>query len=56
MAAYNDEVPAFEALLAREGGDFPRFFAEVRKLAALDTEQRDAALRALAGTTTAVAP
>ncbi len=49
MAAYNDDVPAFEALLARQGGDLPRFFAEVRKLAALDPSARETALRALSG-------
>jgi len=49
LAAYNDDVPAFEALLAREGGDLPRFFAAVKKLAALDAGAREAALRALSG-------
>ena len=34
-AAYNDLVPAFERLFEREGGDFERFYAEVRRLAAL---------------------
>ncbi|SPE35908.1 putative aminopeptidase [Burkholderiales bacterium] len=48
MAAYQDDVPAFEALLAREHGDLRRFFLEVKKLAALTPEERDARLRALA--------
>jgi predicted aminopeptidase len=48
LAAYEDAVPAFDALLAREDGDLPRFFAQVRKLAALAPAQRDEAMRALA--------
>jgi len=52
IGAYNDLVPAFEALLAREGGDLPRFYAAVRALAALPRAEREAALRsALAGRT-----
>jgi predicted aminopeptidase len=35
LAAYDALVPAFERLYAREGGDFARFYAEVRRLAAL---------------------
>ena len=35
LAAYNELVPAFERLFEREGGDFERFYAEVRRLAAL---------------------
>ena len=48
LAAYQDDVPAFEALLAREQGDLPRFFAAVRRLAALASADRDSALRMLA--------
>lgn len=48
LATYNDEVPAFTALLEREHGDFPRFFAAVRRLAELDEPARRAALRELA--------
>lgn len=48
VAAYHARVPAFEALFRREGGDFARFHAEVRRLAALPAEQRRAALDALA--------
>lgn len=47
MAAYNDDVPAFEALLAQSGGDFARFFDAVRRLAALPPPEREAAVRAL---------
>jgi len=47
MAAYNDDVPAFEALLRREGGDLPRFFDAVKALARLDGGARRAALAAL---------
>ena len=35
LAAYNELVPAFERLFEREGRDFARFYAEVRRLAAL---------------------
>jgi predicted aminopeptidase len=38
-------VPAFERLFEREGGDFDRFYAEVKRLAALPNQaQRRAAL------------
>ena len=47
VGAYNALVPAFDALLDREGGDFPRFYAEVRRLARLPREGRDAELRGL---------
>ena len=47
VGAYNDLVPAFEALLAREGGDLPRFFDAARSLARLARSERDAALRSL---------
>ena len=48
LAAYQDDVPAFEALLVREHGDMHRFFEEVRKLAALAPAERNVRLRALA--------
>ena len=35
LASYTALVPAFERLFEREGRDFPRFYAEVRRLAAL---------------------
>jgi predicted aminopeptidase len=47
VAAYEALVPAFRALLAREGGDLPRFYAAVKALAALDKPQRDRELAAL---------
>ncbi len=47
VALYTSDVPAFRALLAEEGEDFPRFYARVRELAALDKPARAAALAAL---------
>lgn len=47
VGAYNDLLPAFRALLAREGDDLPRFYAAVRELAQLPRAQRDARLREL---------
>jgi predicted aminopeptidase len=47
LAAYNEQVPAFEALFEREGRDFTRFYAEVRRLAALPKAERSAALKSL---------
>ena len=47
VALYTELVPAFRALLAREGGDLPRFYAAVKKLAKLPKEERDARLRAI---------
>ena len=47
VGAYNILVPAFDALLVREGGDFPRFYAEVRRLARLPKGEREAELRGL---------
>ena len=44
LAAYNELVPAFERLFEREGRDFARFYAEVKRLAALPKEQRRATL------------
>ena len=35
QSAYDDLVPAFEALYQREGRDWPRFHAAVRRIAAL---------------------
>ena len=48
VAAYNAQVPQFERLFERAGGDFERFYAEVRRLAALPKAQRQAELAALA--------
>jgi len=56
QAAYDDWVPAFTALFEREGGDWPRFYAAVRALAARPTADREAALRALQPALPAAAP
>jgi predicted aminopeptidase len=44
LASYTGLVPAFERLFDREGKSFPRFYAEVRRLAALPQAERCAAL------------
>ncbi|MGZ5268529.1 MAG: aminopeptidase [Caldimonas sp.] len=44
LASYTALVPAFERLFEREGRDFPRFYAEVRRLASLPSAERRAAL------------
>ena len=44
LAAYNQQVPAFERLFEREGRDYDKFYAEVRRLAALPADTRRAAL------------
>ena len=49
VGAYNDLVPAFEALLARQGGDLRAFFSQVQQLARLPLPERRAALAAVAG-------
>jgi predicted aminopeptidase len=46
VATYNDYVPAFRALLAREHS-FDRFYAAVRRIAALDRPERDRQLKLL---------
>ncbi|MDQ2927718.1 MAG: aminopeptidase [Pseudomonadota bacterium] len=46
LASYTALVPAFERLFEREGGDFARFYAEVKRIAALPPAQRRAALAA----------
>ncbi len=48
QAAYDELVPAFEALFARESSDWPRFHAAVAALAKLPKAERLAKLRALA--------
>ena len=47
QAAYHDLVPAFERLFEREGRDFDRFYAEVRRLAALPKAERRATLESV---------
>ena len=44
QGAYDDEVGAFERLFVAKGGDFDRFYAEVRRMAALPKPERDAAM------------
>ncbi len=47
VAIYTQLVPAFDALLEREGRDLARFYAAVKELAALPKDRRAAQLRAL---------
>ncbi len=47
VAAYTVWVPAFNALLARDGGDLGAFYADVKSLARLGQEERTARLRTL---------
>jgi predicted aminopeptidase len=44
VGIYTRLVPAFLALLAEEGGDLPRFYAAVKRLAAQDKDERQAQL------------
>jgi predicted aminopeptidase len=44
VALYTELVPALRALLEREGGDLPRFYAAAKELAGLRKEDRDARL------------
>lgn len=48
QAAYDQWVPAFEALFEREGQDLTRFYDAVTALAGLNAKERQAALQALA--------
>lgn len=41
VSSYNDLVPFFQQLLAKADGDLEAFYQEVRKIAALDAQQRD---------------
>ena len=47
IGAYNDLVPAFDTLLAQVSGDFPRFYEEVKRLAAMPRAARDDSLRGI---------
>ena len=47
QAAYDDLVPNFETLFEQQGRDWPRFYAAVKRLAAMEKPQRNAALEAL---------
>jgi predicted aminopeptidase len=44
QAAYDDQVGAFERLFVVEGSDFDRFYAEVKRVAALPKPERDAVM------------
>ena len=44
LAAYTELAPQFERLLERQGGDLPRFYREVQRLAALPMDDRRRAL------------
>jgi predicted aminopeptidase len=50
VGLYTRKVPEFEALLAAEGGDLPRFYARVKVLTELPKPERDAALAKFAPT------
>ncbi|MBC7684510.1 MAG: aminopeptidase [Bdellovibrionales bacterium] len=54
IATYNDFIPAFRALLAREK-TMPRFYAAAKALAELDKTERHRRLTALAGAASVVA-
>jgi predicted aminopeptidase len=45
VAIYTQLVPAFQALLREQSADLPRFYAEVKRLAALPRAERDAAMQ-----------
>jgi predicted aminopeptidase len=47
VATYEALVPTFRALLAREGGDLPKFYAAVKELAQMPKPERDRALAEL---------
>ncbi|HEX8011818.1 MAG TPA: aminopeptidase [Casimicrobiaceae bacterium] len=49
VGLYTQKVPEFQALLAADGDDLPRFYARVKALAALPKVERDTALAAAAG-------
>ena len=48
IAIYTDRVPAFRELLRESGNDLPRFYEQVKAVAALPKTERDAALTAAA--------
>jgi predicted aminopeptidase len=47
IAIYTQLVPGFQRMLRDSGGDLPRFYAEVKRVAALPQAQRDATLARL---------
>lgn len=48
VTLYAQQVPAFRALLRKEGGDLERFYAAVKELAVLPKDERAAQLKMLA--------
>jgi predicted aminopeptidase len=48
IGIYTSLVPAFEALLAQEHGDLPRFYGQVKRLAGMPKEERHERLSGLA--------
>jgi predicted aminopeptidase len=49
QAAYDELVPGFEALFAREGGDWQRFYDAAKRLAELPKDQRHQILKEMGG-------
>lgn len=47
IAVYTQWVPAFESILVQTGGDLPKFYAEVRRLADMSKDDRQAHLTRL---------
>ena len=47
LATYDELVPEFEAVFAREDQDFAKFYAQIRALAPLPKDERHAALKRL---------
>ncbi|MDE3009424.1 MAG: aminopeptidase [Pseudomonadota bacterium] len=56
VAVYTALVPAFRVLLHEQDGDLPRFYAQVRRLAAASADARHAALQAALSRQPASAP
>ena len=56
VAIYTKKVPAFQALLAREGRDLKRFYAAAKALARMPKPERTAALEQLMPATAGAAP
>lgn len=49
QAAYDDDVPAFEALFVKEGRDFRKFYDAAKQLAELPKDERHEKLKEIAG-------
>ena len=56
ISTYNQLVPAFNALLAREHNDLPAFYAQVKELAKMSKKERDQRLAELAPSVPSSAP